>query len=120
MAKKLNDIQRDSCEGLLTENECKEALFEMKNEKSPGSDGITVEFYKMFWDKLKIFFIQSINYSFENGSLTTLQKQGLISLIPKAGKELEILSNWRPISLLNTDYKIATKAISNRIKKYCM
>jgi len=46
-----------------------------------------------------------------------LQKQGIISLIPKPGKNLESLSNWRPISLLNNDYKIATKSMSNRIKK---
>ena len=89
----------------------------MQNNKSPGSDGITIEFYKIFWNEIKSYLINSLNYSFNNGNLTVLQKQGIISLIPKPGKNLETLSNWRPISLLNTDYKIATKSISNRIKK---
>ena len=77
------------------------------NIKSPGSDGLTVEYNKTFWKDKKNTHL----------SMASLQKQGLISLIPKQGKQLEILSNWPPISLLNTDSKIATKAISNRIKK---
>ena len=89
----------------------------MSNNKSPGSDGLTVEFYKMFWNTLKPYFINSINYSFGKGELTELQKQSIITLLPKAGKNLDYLANWRPISLLNTDYKIATKTIANRIKK---
>ena len=89
----------------------------MKNYKSPGSDGITTEFYKIFWQDIKTYFVNSINYSFEHHSLTDLQKQGLITLLPKPDKDLTLLSNWRPISLLNVDYKIATKSIANRIKQ---
>ena len=44
--KKLNEIEKESCDGLLTEIECKIALKTIKNQKSPGSDGLTVEFYK--------------------------------------------------------------------------
>lgn len=89
----------------------------MKNNKSPGSDGLSVEFYKIFWKYIKQHYINSINYSFAQGELTNLQKQGIITLLPKTGKESIFLSNWRPISLLNVDYKIATKSIANRIKK---
>ena len=88
----------------------------MKNQKSPGSDGITVEFFKLFWNDLKEFYINSINYSFQTGSLTDLQKQSIITLLPKQNKDITSLENWRPISLLNVDYKIATKAIANRVK----
>ena len=88
----------------------------MKNSKSPGSDGITVEFYKMFWPILKKHYVNSINYSFETGSLTELQKQSIITLLPKQNKDITNLDNWRPISLLNVDYKIATKTIANRVK----
>ena len=88
----------------------------MKNSKSAGSDGITVEYYKMFWPILKKHYVNSINYSFETGSLTELQKQRLITLLPKQNKDITNLDNWRPISLLNVDYKIATKTIANRVK----
>ena len=89
----------------------------MKNQKSPGSDGITTEFYKIFWNDINEFYIKSINFSFQNGELTELQKQSIITLLPKSGKDNLLLENWRPISLLNVDYKITAKATANRIKK---
>jgi len=81
----------------------------MGNNKSPGSDGIIVDFYKLF---VNHYLIDLIHFSFEHGYLKDLQKQGVISLIPKSGKDLEFLQNWGPVSLFNIDYKIATKAIS--------
>ena len=114
---KLNQVEKDQCEGIITEAECIKALKEMKNQKSPGSDGITVEFYKLFWNNIKQYYVNSTNYSFESGSLTELQKQSIITLIPKENKDITSLDNWRPISLLNVDYKIATKVIANRIKQ---
>ena len=51
------------------------------------------------------------------GELTDLQKQGIITLLPKSNKNTFLLENWRPISLLNVDYKIATKAIADRLKQ---
>ena len=81
----------------------------MKNQKKKtGLDGITVEFYKIFWNNIKELYANSINYSFETGSLTELQMQSIITIFPKQNKDLTILDNWRPISLLNVDYKIAT------------
>ena len=49
----LTNDEKNQCEGLLTEHECTEALNDMSLNKSPGSDGLTVEFYKAFWDTLK-------------------------------------------------------------------
>ena len=112
----LSNDQKIKCEGDLFEYECACSLKAMKNNKSPCSDGITTEFYKNFWNDIKLYLINSLNYSLQIGNLTDLQKQGVITLIPKAGKELSHLENWRPISLLNVDYKIATKTIANRIK----
>ena len=92
----------------------------MKNNKSPGSDGITTEFYKIFWSEIKSYYVKSLNYSFEIGDMTVMQKQGLISLLPKMNNDLGNLNNRRPLTLLNTDYKIVTKTVSNRIKKKYM
>ena len=71
----------------------------------------------MFWNTIKQYYVNSINYSYKNGHRTELQKQAIITLIPKPNKETTLLENWRPISLLNTDYKIATKVIGNRVKQ---
>ena len=113
---KLNEEEQLTCEGNLTEHECANALKDMKNNKSPGTDGITTDFYKIFWNDIKQFLIKSLNFGYTKGSLSELQSQSLITLLPKPDKDTSHLKNWRPISLLNTDYKIASKAIANRIK----
>ena len=87
----------------------------MKNDKSPGSDGITVEFYKTFWDDLNQYLVGSLNFSFVKGHLIDLQKQGILSLIPKSGNDLTTLFNWRPLTRLNVDYKIESKTNANRV-----
>ena len=74
---KLNEEEKISIEGYIIEYECACALRDMNNNKSPGSDGITTEFFKIFWNDLKSFYVNSLNYSFENGSLTTLQNKAL-------------------------------------------
>ena len=61
--------------------------------------------------------VNSFNYAFQNGALSISQRQGIISLIPKKKKNTEYLKNWRPVSLLNVDYKIATKTIAVRLEK---
>ena len=66
-----------SCEGCITEMECANALKEMNNGKSPGSDGLTTEFFKIFWNTIKSFYINSVNYSYEHKTLTAIQKQGI-------------------------------------------
>ena len=51
-------------------------------------------------------------YSFEHGTLTQNQKLGILNLLPKKEKDVRFLANWRPVSLLNTDYKILAKSNS--------
>ena len=110
MIKTLDDCeQKESCEGLLTVEECKEALKNFSKNKSPGTDGLTAEFYRFFWDLLSDTMVNSFNYGFQKGKLAVSQRQSIIRLIPKKDKDLSRLKNWRPISLLNLDYKTATK-----------
>ena len=96
--------------------ECRYALSFQKN-KSPGTEGLTAEFYSFFWDHLSSTMINSFNYGFVKVELSISQRQGIIRLIPKKNKNLSLLNNWRPISLLNVDYKIATKALALRLRK---
>ena len=106
-----------TCEGVMSIHECELALKTMENNKTPGTDGLTPEFYRYFWNLLGSIMVSSFNYAFRNGTLSISQRQGIISLIPKKKKNAEYLKNWRPVSLLNVDYKIATKTIALRLEK---
>ena len=113
---KLNEDEKLKLEGPITINEISESLKNMKNNKSPGSDGFTAEFFKFFWKDLGYFIVRSINYSFSKGELSSTQKEGIITCIPKGKKDKQYLKNWRPISLLNVVYKLASACIANRLK----
>ena len=105
-------------EGPLTISECNVILKTFKSNKAPGNDGLTADFYNYFWPLIGTLMVISFNTSFEKGELSTSQKQSIICLIEKKGKDRLLVKNWRPISLLNCDYKIASKAIAHRITKH--
>ena len=104
-------------EGLLSFEECKEALKCLNDNKSPGEDGFTMEFFKCFFNVIGSDLVESFNYAHEKGQLSISQKRGIITLIPKQDSDLLHRQNWRPITLLNTDYKITAKALARRIEK---
>ena len=83
---------------------------------SPGSSGFTGDFYKFFWRNIKHFVVRSANYSFDIGSLSIQQRLGIITLLPKGLKDKRYLANWRPLTLLNTFYKLVSGVITERIK----
>jgi len=60
--------------------------------------------------------VRSLNCAFRKGELSSVQKQGVITCIPKGDKQRDLIKNWRPISLLNVVYKIGSACIANRIK----
>ena len=89
----------------------------MQNDKSPGNDGLTKEFYETFWDDLKEIFVNSVREAKEIGHLSTSQRQAIIKLIEKKDRDKRFIKNWRPISLLNVDSKIISKALSEKLKE---
>ena len=103
--------------GLITEKEALSALKYSFANKTPGTDGLPVEFLKFFWPELQSSIVDSFNYAFQSGSLSISQRRGIISLIPKKNKDRTIVENLRPISLLNVDYKILTKVLAKRLEK---
>ena len=113
---KLSENDSKLLKGEITYQELSSALKNMKNSKSPGSDGFTAEFFKFFWKDLGIFILNSINYAYKNDSLSVTQKQGVITCLPKPNKNKHFLKNWRPISLLNVVYKMMSSVIANRLK----
>ena len=81
----------------------------MQNNKSPGNDGLTKEFYETFWNEVKHPFMNSIMEAREKKKLSTPQRQAVIMLIEKKERDKPFIKYWRPISLLNVDYKIIAK-----------
>ena len=112
----LSSAQADLCEGFLTLEECHRALVGMARRKAPGSDGLPMEFYLKFWDVLGSDLVEVLNSCYLSGSMSLSQRRGLISLIFKKGDRLDA-RNWRPISLLNVDYKLASRVIAGRLLK---
>ena len=90
----------------------------MPNNKSPGNDGLSKELYEVFWEDLKTPLISSFKPPFDKDELSNFQKQALIKLLEKRDKNKRLIQNWRPISLLNVDLKILSKAPADRIKMY--
>ncbi|KZS03177.1 Uncharacterized protein APZ42_034183 [Daphnia magna] len=95
--------------------EIRAALMAMKSNKSPGTDGIPYEFYVEFWDVIAPHFLDMFNHILERESLTSSQDQAAIRLITKSSGLCGI-SNFRPISLLNCDYKVMASVLAGRLR----
>ena len=90
----LNDEEQSLLEKDLTINELKEALTSFADNKSPGEDGFTKEFYETFFDLLCKDLLNSYNEAFCKGSLSVSQKRGTITLIPKGDENLTELAPY--------------------------
>ena len=112
----LSDSEREQCEGLFTKEELSAALKGLQTGKSPGSDGLPVEFYSAFWDLLCDPLLSVLNDCFRAGSLSASQREALLRLFYKKDDK-RLAKNWRPISLLNCDNKLASKIITDRLKQ---
>ena len=91
-----------------------DAIVSFLNNKSPGPDGISAEFYKEMFDVIKHDLRRVLNTILTRGRIPAKFKAGLITLVPKQ-EPLNDIGNFRPISLLNTDYKIFTKILTARL-----
>ena len=114
----LNVEEQESLEKDLKFEELKDALTSFADNKSPGEDGFTKEFYEAFFDLLWKDLLNSYNDAFNKRSLSVSQKRGTITLIPKGDENLSDLKNWRPKSLLNIDYKILSKVLAKRMEQH--
>ena len=106
---------RDLCQGLITLTECENAVNRMKLNKSPGEDGLPVEFYTLFWAEIGTFLVEMYNECFENNMLPTSMRKSLVTLIHKKEDKTKI-DNYRPISIINTDYRIFAFILANRLQ----
>lgn len=113
--KQLTNQENDHHSSEVTLEELKMAISAMKNNKAPGPDGIIVELYKRS-EQLQSILLKVINHHIREKELPYDLKKGLIILLYKKGDET-LLKNYRPITLLNPDYKIITGTLNNRLIK---
>ena len=100
----------------ITIEEVETAICTSKQNKAPGPDGFSNEFFKFFNLELKFwlyrYYIEAIN----RGSLSVSALDGIITCIPKQGKLRNDLKNWRPLTLLNSIHKFYSSIIAKRLK----
>ena len=117
----LDNIDRFIPEDLRTEldkdftlEEILRATMSLKKGKVPGIDGITKEFYIIFWEDIGSWLLELFTYICTSGIMGESMRKGVISLLFKKG-DVNKISNYRPLTMLCTDYKIFSKVLTNRL-----
>uniref|UniRef100_A0A670HP09 Reverse transcriptase domain-containing protein n=1 Tax=Podarcis muralis TaxID=64176 RepID=A0A670HP09_PODMU len=114
---KLDQEKRAILNHKITQQEIEGAIQNMQLGKSPGPDGLTSKYYKILKDFLTQPLMEVCNKILEGGKAPESWKEAFITLIPKVEAEKTQLKNYRPISLLNVDYKIFADILASRLKK---
>lgn len=110
-----NDDDVEMCDEDITVDEICKSLSGMSKSKTPGPDGITAEFYLYFINDLQNVLLYIFNSIDENEELSRSMKHSIINLIYKNKGDKTDLKFFRPIRLLNVDYKILARIMSNRL-----
>ena len=115
LGKTIPTTTADEIDDPIRTAELTETLKQMELNKTPGIDGLPTEFYNTFWEQLKQILTTVAHYIYTSKhQCSTTQKRAIISLQHKDGDKT-LLDNWRPISLLCTDYKLITKTLATRL-----
>ncbi|GBN01578.1 RNA-directed DNA polymerase from mobile element jockey [Araneus ventricosus] len=100
----------------VTEVEISRIFSSSANDKAPGPDGLTTGIIRELYDSNKNLFINIMNTLLCHGYFPTIWKEARVALIPKEGKDLKIVTSYRPICLLSTWGKILDKVITKRLQ----
>ena len=112
---KVTPQQQEILDADITSAEAEKSVFQMQQKKSPGIDGIPIEFYQQFWYLINDRYMAYIN-KVKILAFPETKNTSVMTLIYKEKGEIYLLENYRPISLLNVDVKILTKILTNRLK----
>ncbi|KAJ4440325.1 hypothetical protein ANN_08464 [Periplaneta americana] len=111
----LNLQQQRDLQLPITEEEILMAIETAPKNTAPGSDGLTYQLYKIHWTLIKDTLVELFNYIFDSGIVVEGFSDGIVILLPKVIQPRTV-SDYRPITLLNTDYKLFMKILANRLK----
>uniref|UniRef100_A0A0S7ERB2 LIN1 n=1 Tax=Poeciliopsis prolifica TaxID=188132 RepID=A0A0S7ERB2_9TELE len=112
----VSNEQNDALTKNITSQEIGKAINRLKLNKSPGPDGFNAEWYKLYLKELSPVLLRAFNWVLNGGQTPSSWRETLITVIPKEGKDKLNCSNYRPISLLNQDYKIFTSILAKRLE----
>ena len=90
---KLSKEFSDNLNAEITEHKISLALKQMARNRSPGPDGWTADFYKVFWKDLKVYISQAIQYAVQTGCFHATSRRGVLSLLPKKDRDLLLVKN---------------------------
>lgn len=103
-------------EANFTEQEVWEAINQCEGDKAPGPDGFSMAVYKEHWGVMKHDIMAFINEFYRNGKVSSKMNETYICLIPKGSHQGQV-TDYRPISLISSPYKILAKVLATRIRK---
>jgi len=113
----LTNAERDEMESDISMEELTKSINDSNQSSSPGADGISNRFIKHFWEFFKVPMLKLTRFCIESNTMPQYFLSANIKLIPKKG-DLSKIKNWRPISLLNCFYKIISRVITARLRKF--
>ncbi|KAJ1169236.1 hypothetical protein NDU88_001142 [Pleurodeles waltl] len=114
--RKVSTPAREVLNAPLTLGELHLAVKSFKSGKTPGCDCLPIEFYTSLWDLLGPDLLELYEEMEQERVMPHTLREGMIALLYKHKGGKCDLKNWRPISLLNVDYKILAKTMVNRLK----
>ncbi|GKA04478.1 RNA-directed DNA polymerase, eukaryota [Tanacetum coccineum] len=112
--KRLSNMQAADLDRVVSRDEIRLAVWDCGENKSPGPDGYSFEFFKKYWNLVGPDLCDAIEHFFETGVFPNGCNSSFVALIPKV-TDAKFVNDFRPISLIGSMYKVVTKVLANRL-----